>query len=174
MSEAAPIVRPATEADLEAINRIYNDEVVHRVASWDFEPWSIEQRREWLAEHERDETTPVFVVELGGEVVGMSFLSWYRPRPGYRYTRENTVYIDLQFHRRGLGSLLLGALIERARETGVRALIAVIEGSNEASIALHERLGFEHAGRLHDVGNKFDRWLDSVYMQFRLPGPDEG
>ncbi|MEE8338193.1 MAG: N-acetyltransferase family protein [Dehalococcoidia bacterium] len=173
MSEAPPTVRPATVADLPAINRIYNDEVEHRVASWDFEPWGIEQRREWFAEHQRDVTTPVFVAEVDGRVAGMSYLSWYRPRPGYRYTRENTVYIDPRFHRRGLGALLLGALIEAARESGLRTLIAVIEGSNEASVALHERLGFERAGLLRDVGFKFDGWLDSVYMQLRLPGPDE-
>lgn len=171
MSDTAPIIRPATAADLDAINRIYNDEVLHRVASWDFEPWSSEQRREWLAHHESDETTPVFVAEVGGEVAGMSYLSWYRPRPGYTFTRENTVYIDPRFHRRGLGGLLLGALIEAARESGLRTLIAVIEGSNEGSIALHERFGFEHAGLLRDVGFKFDRWLDSVYMQLRLPEP---
>jgi phosphinothricin acetyltransferase len=174
MSEAQPLIRPATEADLEAINDIYNDEVLHRVASWDYEPWSIEQRRQWLADHQGDATTPVFVAEVAGEVAGMSYLSWYRPRPGYTFTRENTVYIDERFQRRGLGALLLGALIEAAEASGLRTLIAVIEGSNEASIALHARFGFERAGLLREVGFKFDDWLDSVYMQLRLAPPGEG
>ncbi|MEE8422557.1 MAG: N-acetyltransferase family protein [Dehalococcoidia bacterium] len=171
-------VRRATEADLDAINRIYNDEVLTNVASWDFEAWSIEQRREWFAEHEGDETTPVFVAELasepGGEVAGMSYLSQYRPRPGYRYTRENTVYVDPRFHRRGIGAQLLGALVEEARRVGLRTVVAVIEGSNDASVALHEQFGYERVGLLHDAGYKFGRWLDSIYMELRLPGPEGG
>jgi phosphinothricin acetyltransferase len=174
MTETQPIIRPATEVDLEAINEIYNDEVLHRVASWDFEPWGIEQRRQWLAEHERDVTTPVFVAEVAGEVAGMSYLSWYRPRPGYTFTRENTVYIDARFQRQGIGALLLGALIEAGEASELRTLIAVIESSNEASIALHARFGFERAGLLREVGFKFDDWLDSVYMQLRLSVPREG
>jgi len=174
MSESPPIIRRATEADLKAINEIYNDEVLHRVASWDYEAWSIDQRRQWLDHHDSDATTPVFVAELDGEVAGMSYLSWYRPRPGYTFTRENTVYIDARFHRRGLGGLLLGALIESARANELRTLIAVIESSNEGSIALHARFGFEQVGLLRDVGFKFDGWLDSVYMQLRLPESGEG
>ena len=174
MTETQPIIRPATEVDLEAINEIYNDEVLHRVASWDFEPWGIEQRRQWLAEHERDVTTPVFVAEVAGEVAGMSYLSWYRPRPGYTFTRENTVYIDARFQRQGIGALLLGALIEAGEASELRTLSAVIESSNEASIALHARFGFERAGLLREVGFKFDDWLDSVYMQLRLSVPREG
>ena len=162
MSEPSPIIRRATEADLEAINEIYNDEVLHRVASWDYEAWSIDQRRQWLDHHDSDATTPVFVAELDGEVAGMSYLSWYRPRPGYTFTRENTVYIDARFHRRGLGGLLLGALIESARANQLRTLIAVIEGSNEGSIALHERFGFKQTGSMGRVGGKFGRWLGVV------------
>ncbi len=174
MSEALPIIRPATEADLEAINDIYNDEVLHRVASWDYEVWSIDRRRQWLADHQQDATTPVFVADVAGEVAGMSYLSWYRPRPGYTFTRENTVYIDARFQRRGIGTLLLGALIEAAEASDLRTLIAVIEGSNEASIALHGRFGFEQAGLLREVGFKFGGWLDSVYMQLRLPPLGDG
>jgi phosphinothricin acetyltransferase len=132
------------------------------------------QRRQWFAEHDRDETTPVFVADAGGEVAGMSYLSSYRPRPGYRYTRENTVYVDPRFHRRGIGAQLLGALVDEAGRVGLRSVIAVIEGSNDASIALHERFGYEQVGLMHDVGHKFGGWLDSVYMELRLPGPPGG
>ena len=159
-------IRPATAADLAAINRIYNDEVLHGTATWDEQPWSAEQRRAWL--EDRDASTPVLVAEAGGEVAGFGYLSQYRPKVGYRFTREDTVYVDPRFHRRGIGGELLVALIEAARRSDVHALIAVIEATNIASVALHERYRFELIGTEREVGFKFGRWLDSVYMELLL------
>lgn len=162
------LIRPAIERDLEAINRIYNDEVLHRTATWDLEPWPIEQRRAWFAEHEADATQPVLVADSGGECVGFAYLSIYRPRVGYRFTRESTVYVDTSAHRRGIGRALLGALIEAARVQPVHALVAVIEASNVASVELHRVLGYVEDGRRLQVGHKFGRWLDSVEMELLL------
>ena len=160
------IIRPAVEADLEALNRIFNNEVLRGTATWDEEPWSIERRRAWLAEH--DDSTPVLVAEADGLVAGFAYLSYYRRQSGYRFTRENTVYVDPPHHRRGIGRRLLAALIAEARRAGMHAIIAMIEAENEASIALHRELGFEAIGRLREVGFKFGRWLDDVEMLLLL------
>ena len=170
-----PVIRRARESDLPAINRIYNDEILHGVATWDTEPWSDERRTAWFAEHEADPTTPVLVAEVdtegGAETVGFAYLSIYRPRIGYRYTRESTVYVDPRYHRRGLGRLLMEPLIEEARRLELHVLLGVIESGNVASIELHRALGYEEVSRLRDVGRKFDRWLDSVTMELLLPRP---
>lgn len=169
MSADGILVRPATEGDLPAIQRIYNHAILTTVATWDVEPWPDERRRAWFEEHAGDPSQPVLVAELEGEVGGFAYLSEYRPKVGYRHTREDTVYIDERFHRRGVGRALLGALIEEAGHLEVHVLLAVIEASNAASIALHREFGFVIAGHMHETGRKFDRWLDSIVMELRLP-----
>jgi phosphinothricin acetyltransferase len=167
MSEPA-VIRPATEADLQRILDIYNDAILTTTATWDEAPWTMERRREWWKDHAADPTTPVLVADCAGEVAGFSYLSWYRPKSGYRFTREDTVYVDPLFHGQGLGRALLGALMDEARRLGMHAVIASIEASNEASIALHRSFGFEMVGTEREVGFKFNRWLDSVYMEALL------
>lgn len=162
-------IRPALDRDLEAINRVYNDEILHRTNTWELEPWPIERRREWFIEHESDPTLTVLVAEVEGECAGFAYLSLYRPRAGYRYTRESTVYVDLRYHRMGIGRALMEALLEVARAQPVRALLAVIEASNVASIELHRVLGYEQDAVRRQVGRKFGRWLDSVEMELLLP-----
>ncbi len=167
MPPGDPIIRSAEARDLPAINAIYNDEIRTGVATWDYDPWTIEARTRWF--EDRDPAEPVLVVEVDGVVAGFGYLSWYRSKAGYRYTRENTLYIAPPYHRRGLGARLLEALIDQARALGIRALIAQIETSNEASIALHERYGFVRLGIERQVGYKFDRWLDAQPMELLLP-----
>ena len=173
MSESEPTLRVATRADLPAINAIYNHEIEFGVATWDYDPWTIEAREAWFDERSLDE--PVLVVELNGRVAGFGYLSWYRSKIGYRFTREDTLYLVPTYQRRGLGARLLEGLIEQARSLGMRALIAQIESSNEASIALHQNFGFERLGVERQVGYKFDRWLDAQPMQLLLPegGPSK-
>lgn len=169
MSTEGILVRPATEGDLPAIQRIYNHAILNTVATWDLEPWPDERRLAWFEEHSGDRSQPVLVAELEGEIAGFAYLSEYRPKVGYRHTREDTVYIDERFHRRGVGRALLHALIEDARHLEVHVLLAVIEASNEASIALHREAGFVVAGHMHQTGRKFGRWLDSMIMELHLP-----
>ncbi|MDA0351225.1 MAG: GNAT family N-acetyltransferase [Chloroflexi bacterium] len=173
MPAVDPIIRPATSDDLPAINAIYNEEIRTGVATWDYEPWTLEARERWFQDH--DPAEPVLVAEVDGQVVGFAYLSLYRPKFGYRFTREDTVYLDPLFQGRGLGRRLLQALVDQARGRDIRTLLAVIESSNEASIALHERLGFVRCAHHHEVGYKFGRWLDSVDLELRLSagGPDE-
>ncbi len=119
----------------------------------------------------RDLGLPYLVAEIEGEIVGYAYCGAYRPRPAYRYTVENSVYIDHRYPRRGLGRALLTALIDQAEETRIRQMIAVIgDSDHEASIKLHESLGFRMVGTLNATGFKFGRWVDTVLLQ-RPIGP---
>src|SRR5512139_3447524 len=111
-------IRPAADADLEAINRIHNPEIEHGTATWDLEPWTMEQRREWFGEH--GPLTPVLVAEYEGEVVGFAYVTLVSTKKGWRFTREDTIYIEQRFRGRGVGDRLLGALLEVLRGLGVR------------------------------------------------------
>jgi phosphinothricin acetyltransferase len=169
-------IRPATESDLVAINDIYNHYVLHSTCTWQEEPEPIEARRQWFSHH--GTRHPVIVAEVKGQVVGWGSLSPYRTRSAYRNTVENSVYVHHEHHRRGIGSALLRDLITRAGVLGLRAMIAVIDADQNGSVAIHEKFGFEKVGRLRQVGFKFGRWLDVIYMELLLPsgtfGQDSG
>ncbi len=176
MTEAADpgpldvLIRDARADDLPAIQRIYNREILEGVATWDDWPWSDARRRAWF-EQQRDEVT---IVAVGPDsVVGFAYLSPYRPRFGYRFTREVTFYVDPAFQRRGVGRRLLAALVERARARNLHALIAWIEAGNEASRALVRSLGFEEVGRERETGYKDGRWLDGIDAQLLLQPAEE-
>ncbi len=164
---AALRIRHATEADLGAINRIYNHEIEHGAATWDVEPWSMGQRLAWWAEH-NDPLQPVIVADDGAGVVGFAYLTLMSRKHGWRFTREDTSYIDEQARKQGVGTALLGALLEEARAIGVRLVVASITSTNEVSIRLHRRFGFEVVGTLRTAGYKFGEWMDTTYMQADL------
>jgi L-amino acid N-acyltransferase YncA len=161
-------IRLATEADLVAINDIYNHYVHHSTCTYQEEPEPIEGRRAWFLKH--GENHPITVAELDGRVVGWGSLSAYHPRSAYRFTVENSVYVHPQFHRRGIGAAILQDLIHRARALGHQAIIAGIDAEQTPSIAIHAKFGFQHVGHLKRVGFKFGRWLDVIYMELLLPG----
>jgi L-amino acid N-acyltransferase len=159
-------LRAAVESDLIAINDIYNYYVLNSTCTYQEQPEVFGDRRKWF--HHHGEKYPVIVAECNGEVIGWSSLSPYHQRSAYRYTVENSVYVRHDWHRRGVGSLLLQDLIQRARDLGCRTIIAVIDADQAQSIALHARYNFQHVGRLRQVGLKFNRWLDVVYMELLL------
>ena len=163
-------LREARADDLDAINAIYNHYVQHSTCTYQETPESIEGRREWFARH--GSPHPVIVAEIDGRVVGWGSLSAYHSRCAYRHTVEDSVYVAVPFHGRSIGSTLLADLIERGRALGHHAVIAVIDADQPASIALHAKFGFEPVGRFRQVGFKFDRWLDVVYMELLLTGMD--
>jgi L-amino acid N-acyltransferase len=164
-------VRRATEDDLPGILDIYNDAVLTTTATYDYETRSLEHRRQWFLERQRD-NYPVFVATDNGQrVVGWSALNPYHARVGYRFTAENSVYVAAPLRGRGIGRQLLGPLLIAGQQRGLRAVIAAIDAENEASIRLHASFGFEKVGCFKQVGYKFDRWLDVVYMQKLLDGP---
>lgn len=159
-------IRLATADDLEAINAIYNHYVSCSTCTYQEEPEPIEGRRVWF--DGRGPQHPVTVAVLEGEVIGWGSLSPYHSRCAYRRTAESSLYLDHRFHRRGIGRLVLTDLIVRAKALGHHTLIAAIDSGQTPSILLHERQGFEQVGRFYQVGYKFGRWLDVIYMQKML------
>jgi phosphinothricin acetyltransferase len=163
-------VRDAADADMPAIQRIYAPHVLHGLASFEETPPPVEEmaaRR--VAAIERG--LPYLVADVGGTIAGYSYATPYRPRPAYRFTVENSVYVDAARHRCGIGRTLLAVLIARCEAGPWRQMVAVIgDSANHASIGLHERLGFRWVGTLTAVGFKFGRWVDSVLMQREIGG----
>jgi phosphinothricin acetyltransferase len=159
------LVRDAAEADMAAVEAIYAHHVLHGLATFEEVPPSLEEllrrRSAVLALG-----LPYLVAEVDGKVVGYSYAGSYRPRPAYRYTIEDSVYVADGLAGRGIGTALLQSLIARCESGPWRQMLAVIGNSgNEGSIALHRRMGFRYAGRLKSVGFKFGRWVDSVLMR---------
>lgn len=161
------LIRDATEADLPAILEIYNDAVIHSTAIWNEITVDLGNRKAWLAAR-RAKGFPVLAAERDGAVLGYASYGDWRAFDGYRHTVEHSVYVDKEARGGGIGRALMEALLARAKEAGVHAMIAAIEADNAPSIALHERLGFFHTGRYREVGTKFGRWLDLVTMQYRF------
>ncbi len=152
--------------DLPRINEIYNHFVLHSTCTYQETPVTPESRADWF--HVQGERHPVTVAEAGGTVVGWGALSPFHTRSAYRFSTENSIYVDQAWHRRGVGARLLGDLVSRGEALGHHTIIAGIDGEQAASVALHARFGFEHVARLRDVGFKFNRWLDVIYMQRML------
>lgn len=163
------VVRAATWGDIEAVNALYNYEIRTGTASYDEVEWSYERRRAWFEAHQQD-CQPVLVAEDSrtGEVVGFASLTLFSDKTGYRFTRENTVIIRPDYHRRGIGRALLAALIEEARSEGLRLIVALVTSTNEGSIRLHESLGYSVMGTLHNAGHKFGQWHSTTYLQLDL------
>ncbi|HET9068895.1 MAG TPA: GNAT family N-acetyltransferase [Amaricoccus sp.] len=159
------LARISTEADLPGIARIYGHHVERGLASFEEVPPD-------AAEMERRRAAilglglPHLVAEAGGEIVGFAYAGPYRPRSAYRFTVEDSVYVDAGATGRGVGGLLLAALIRDCEARGARQMLAVIgDSGNLGSIRLHARAGFRHAGTLEAVGFKHGRWVDCVLMQ---------
>lgn len=159
-----PSIRVATVDDLAAIDAIYDHYVEKATCTWQYQPAPPAERRAWFDAH--GAAHPITVaVDAGGEIVGFGSLSVYNKREGYRFTVENTLYVHPRHHRRGIGRALLGDLVERARALGHHSIVASISADQEASIGLHAAAGFIEVGRMRELGVKFGRWLDCVYMQ---------
>ncbi len=163
-------IRRAEEEDLPAIQRIYNDEILTGTATWDEAPWTMERRRAWFAEHDR--MSPILVaLAANGDVAGFAYLSRMSDKSGWRFAREDTIYLAPAYRGRGVGRVLLEALLGEARTIGLRVIVASITSENAASVALHRRCGFEIVGTLKNAGFKFGRWLDTTYMAADLGDP---
>jgi L-amino acid N-acyltransferase YncA len=165
-----PLIRPALSADIPAIAAIYGHAVLHGTASWELEPpGEAEMQRRFAAI--RAGGYPYLVAEQGSDILGYAYAGAYRPRPAYRATVENSIYIAPKAQGFGIGSLLLDALMQACAERGFRQMIAVIgdgTGSSIGSRRLHERAGFRLIGVAEKVGFKQGRWLDQMLMQKEL------
>ena len=160
-------IRCATPEDLPAINDIYNHFVLNSTCTYQEEPETMRDRHAWFAAH--GPAHPVTVALLADEIVGWGALSPYHRRAAYRHTVENSVYVAHTHHGRSIGRLLLQDLIDRATAIGHHSLIAVIDGEQTASIALHAMMGFKEVGVMREIGFKFGRWLDVRYLQLMVP-----
>jgi L-amino acid N-acyltransferase YncA len=165
-------VRDSRDDDLPAITAIYGHHVRHGLASFEEEAPSLQEMTKRRAGY-LDAGYPYIVAEAEGRVLGYAYASAYRPRPAYRFSVENSVYIDQEARRGGIGSALLPVLIERCAARGYRQMIAVIgDSANAASIGLHAKFGFREIGTIRSVGFKHGRWVDSVLMQRGLGDGD--
>ncbi len=164
-----PLIRAAKAADLGAITAIYNAVIATSTAVFSDTPVDEQDRRRWF-EARAAEGYPVLVAEVGGEVAGFASFGDFRAWPGYRFTVEHTVHVHADRRGRGLGGALVDALLPLATALGKHVMVAGVDADNAASLRLHERLGFDRVGCFREVGFKFDRWLDLVFLQKRLMG----
>lgn len=157
-------IRDADEGDLPGLLAIYNDVIATSTAVYYSSPVSLEDRTQWWRARTA-QSYPVLVAVDESGVLGFSTFGDFRPWPGYRFTVEHSVHVRADRRGQGVGQELVKALFPRAATLGKHVMIAGVDGANSASIRFHERLGFERAGLLREVGHKFDRWLDLVFLQ---------
>ena len=167
-----PLIRPSLDEDLDAITRIYGHHVLHGTGTFETTPPSVAdmttRRADVLAKG-----LPWLVVEDDGQVLGFAYGNWFKPRPAYRFSVEDSIYMAPQAAGKGLGRALLAELLATLERAGVRKVMAVIgDSANAGSIGVHRALGFEPAGVISACGWKFDRWLDIVLMQKSLGAGD--
>ena len=158
-------IRPSRDEDVAAIAAIYGHHVLPGTGTFETEPPSATdmaaRRADVLAKG-----LPYLVAEAAGQVVGFAYCNWFKPRPAYRFSAEDSIYVATGTHRKGLGRALLSELCLQAERAGVRKMLAVIgDSANAGSIGVHSALGFSHAGVLKSCGWKFERWLDVVLME---------
>ncbi len=160
------MIRKVNPADAATIAAIYNHYVAESDATFDTDAVSVDDMRQRIlaiAQH-----YPYLVWEEDGRVVGFCYAHGWKTKPAYNLTLETTIYIDPEYARRGIGQRLMLQLIDECRESGFHTLIACITGGNEASVLLHEKLGFKKVSHFESVGLKFGRWLDVVDYQLML------
>lgn len=160
-----PLIRPSTEADLPAITRIYAHHVLHGTGTFETTPPTPEE----MAGRRADvlgKGLPWLVAEEAGEVIGYAYGNWFKPRPAYRFSVEDSIYLAPEAAGKGLGRALLAELLATLERSGIRKVMAVIgDSANAGSIGVHTALGFQHVGVVKACGWKFGRWLDIVLME---------
>ncbi len=166
------MIRPSRDEDIAAITAIYAHHVLNGTGTFEVDPPSVadmtSRRADVLAKG-----LPFIVAEEAGQVIGYAYCTWFKPRPAYRFSAEDSIYLAPGVHGKGIGRALLAELAAQAERVGIRKLIAVIgDSSNAGSIGVHRSLGFEHVGILKSCGWKFDQWLDVVLMEKAL-GPGD-
>ena len=162
-------IRPAESADLDTMLGIYNDAITNTTAVYDYQPRTSDSQRQWF-ETKLVQHFPVFVAHDSATIVGFGSFGPFRPWPAYQFTVENSLYVDSAHRRKGAGTALLASLVRAAQAAGYHAMVAGIDATNEASLALHRKAGFEPVAHFREVGWKFERWLDLVFMEKMLRG----
>ncbi|GGH33947.1 phosphinothricin acetyltransferase [Alsobacter metallidurans] len=160
-------IRDATEDDLPAMLEIYNDAVLNTTAVWTIHTADLENRRALMRER-KAKGYPVLVATLGDMLLGYASFGDFRPWDGYGHTVEHSIYVHQHHHGKGVGKAMMPPLIAAARALGKHVMVAGVDAANTSSLQFHQRFGFVEAGRMREVGWKFDRWLDLVLLQKML------
>ncbi|WP_417352689.1 GNAT family N-acetyltransferase [Flavobacterium alkalisoli] len=160
-------LRPAVINDLEGILAIVNHNILYSNALYDYNVKSMEYMQQWFTE-KQEAGWPVIVADIKGKVAGYGTYGTFRTKDGYKYTVEHSVYVNEEYHGKGIGKMLLADLITLATKQGMHSMIAGIDAENKGSIEFHKKFGFREAGLLKEVGFKFNRWLDVVFMELHL------
>jgi L-amino acid N-acyltransferase YncA len=155
----------------EPILAILNDAIVNSTALYDYKPRTSEMMHTWFEAKQRGNYPLIGVTSNEGELMGFASYAAFRPWPAYKYTVEHSLYVARPFRRLGVGTLLLKNIIERATSQDYHVLIGGIDAENAASIALHERFGFERVATMRQVGFKFGKWLDLCFYYLILSTP---
>jgi len=167
-----PLIRPSRDEDLPAITRIYCHHVLHGTGTFETTPPSVEDMTARRADV-LGKQLPWLVVEDDGQVLGFAYGNWFKPRPAYRFSVEDSIYLAPEAAGKGLGRALLAELMAELERGGIRKVMAVIgDSANAGSIGVHTALGFEHVGVVRSCGWKFERWLDIVLMEKTLGAGD--
>ncbi len=160
-----PTIRASTDADIAAITAIYAHHVLHSTGTFETEAPSEADMRSRRADV-LGKGLPYLVADDAGSVMGFAYGNWFKPRPAYRYSVEDSIYLAPDQHGKGLGRALLAELLARCEAVGIRKIMAIIgDSANLASVGLHEALGFKHVGKIDACGWKFGAWRDIVIMQ---------
>lgn len=167
-----PMIRPSRDEDIATITAIYRHHVLNGTGTFEIDPPTeadmAARRADVLAKG-----LPYLVVEEAGQVLGFAYCNWFKPRPAYRFSAEDSIYMAADAHHKGLGKALLAELCAQAERAGVRKFLAVIgDSANAGSIGVHRSVGFGHVGTVKSCGWKFDRWLDVVMMEKTLGAGD--
>jgi L-amino acid N-acyltransferase len=165
------MMREAKENDLMAILEIYNDAILNTTAIYDYKAHTIEDRKQWF-EKKKEEGYPILVVEENNKVIGFATFGPFRAWPAYKYTVEHSVYVHGSSRNKGIGTALIKEIVRICDERGYATLVAGIDGANENSIKIHEKLGFKYSGTIDKAGFKFGKWLNLVFYQLELKGPE--
>jgi phosphinothricin acetyltransferase len=166
------IIRPSIDADLPAITAVYAHHVLTGTGTFEVDPPNVDDMRSRRADV-LSKGLPWLVVVEDETVLGYAYCNWFKPRPAYRFSAEDSIYLSPEAAGKGLGRMLLAELMARAQRAGVRKLIAVIgDSANAGSIAVHKSAGFQDVGVLKSCGWKFDKWLDVVLMDKTLGEAD--
>lgn len=163
-----PLIRPSRDEDLPALTAIYGHHVLHSTGTFETEPPSVADMTARRADV-LSKGLPYLVAEEDGRIAGFAYGNWFKPRPAYRYSVEDSIYLAPDLHRKGLGRALLTELLARCEAVGIRKMMAIIgDSANAGSVGVHLALGFTQVGIVESCGWKFGAWRDIVIMQKTL------